>query len=88
MLEKANDEEYHKLAIQKLKMEEEIERVKVNHKKQKNQEFKNNLLLQMGQMSPSAGSVDLMSQMSPSSIGGANVAFASNRKRIPMESMT
>jgi hypothetical protein len=61
MLEKANDEEYHKLAIQKLQMEEEIERVKVNHKKQKNQEFKNNLLLQMGQMSPSAGSVDLMS---------------------------
>jgi hypothetical protein len=61
MLEKANDEEYHKLAIQKLKMEEEIERVNLNHKKQKNQEFKNNLLLQMGQMSPSAGSVDLMS---------------------------
>ncbi len=85
MLERAHDEEYHKMAVQRLQQEDEIERAKINYRKQKHQEFKNNLLLQMGQLNNSQA--DIMSQMSPSSVGGAN-ALVSNRKRIPMESMT
>lgn len=59
MLERAHDEEYHKMAVQRLQQEDEIERAKVNHRKLKHQEFKNNLLLQMGQLSNSQA--DIMS---------------------------
>lgn len=88
MLEKAHEEEYHKMAVQKLQQDDEIERAKINHRKQKHQEFKKNLLLQMGQLNNNSQN-DMMSQMSPSSVGGVNAGgLLSNRKRIPMESMT
>jgi len=45
ILEKAYEEEYHKMAVQRLHHDDEIERAKINHRKQKHQEFKNNLLL-------------------------------------------
>ena len=45
MLEKAHEEEYHKIAVQRLQHDDDMERAKINHRKQKHQEFKNNLLL-------------------------------------------
>jgi len=86
MLERAHDDEYHKMQVQKLQHDDEIERAKVHHRKQKHQEFKNNLLLQMGQLNNSQ-TADIMSQMSPSSVGGA-ILNNNNRKKVPMEAMT
>lgn len=85
LTEREADEEFHKQAIHRLKQDEEIEFAKVNHRKMKHLEFKNNLLLQMGQLNNSVDS-GVLSQMSPSSVGGANVV--TNRRRIPMEAMT
>jgi hypothetical protein len=51
--EKEAEEEYHKLVINKMKRDDEIENAKHNSRKLKNLEFKNNLLLQMGQLTNS-----------------------------------
>ena len=70
--------------VQRVQQEEEIQRMRDEIKKKQHQDFKNNLLLQMGQLNNSQ-SVDLTpSVVSPSSINGLH----GNRRRIAMESMT
>jgi len=86
MSEKEAEEEFHKQVIHKIKQDEELENAKLSHRKLKHLEFKNNLLLQMGQLNNSADSGGIMSQMSPSSVAGGNPL--NNRRRIAMDAMT
>jgi hypothetical protein len=86
MSEKEAEEEFHKQVIHKIKQDEELENAKLSHRKLKHLEFKNNLLLQMGQINNSAECSGIMSQMSPSSVAGGNPL--NNRRRIAMDAMT
>lgn len=77
--DKAAEGEYHKLVVDRVREEEEKEKNKVEIKKKLNADFKQNLMLQMGQISNPGGS-----SFAPSSIGGATIG----RKRIQMEQLT
>ena len=74
----ANDN-YYKSVVERVHNEEAIEREKREGTLKKRIEFKNNLLLQMGQVARDGGS-----SVSPSSVAGG----LTNRRRIPMEAMT
>jgi hypothetical protein len=70
--------------VQRVQQEEEIQRMRDEIKKKQHQDFKNNLLLQMGQLNNSQSIDFTPSVVSPSSINGLH----SNRRRIGIESMT
>ena len=78
--ERIADNDYHRFVLDRIKEEDENEKIRKEIKKKQNLDFKTNLLLQMGQFSSSvAGS----SVGSPTSVAGTLP-----RKRIVMESMT
>ena len=54
--DKVAEGEYHKLVVDRVREEEEKEKTKVEVKKRLNADFKQNLMLQMGQISNANGS--------------------------------
>ena len=78
--ERLVENDFHRVVLDRIKEEDENEKIRKEFKKQQHLDFKNNLLLQMGQFSSSvAGS----SVGSPCSLAGTIP-----RKRVVMESMT